>query len=307
MESRVDCQLGSDLLPWEREYFSRWFTAFPQRSTGADTLWLVARDWRAALKQLPRRPLRVFVSVLALPPKTGWFGLLRAWNPRPDLNVTLVTHSSFASRYYREMEKVPDARLVEVPLPGLLEEAAPRPKAFTVGCFSGLASDANIGLLTSVVHYVFERNPSIRFRVFGTGKLDKHLDRVAKDLGIGSVFTRENALPQGIDVLLKVDLKAEHFVPLLWCAARGIPAVVADFPGLDRLVIDGHEGFTVPMNETKPMGELLLRMAQNPSLSESLGIRWRESLAKRFPLDKSTEAIQRLFSVTLAKTPARAA
>lgn len=294
----LEVRLADDLLCWERDYFSTLTPALTQTPVTQPTLWIIARNWRQALKRLPRSTRgRVFVSVLGLPPRGGWFSIFRNWNPRPDLDVRLLAHTPFALRYYAEMEKVPADRVVLAELPAYLEPPSERGAGpLVVGVMSHFASDANFGLLASVAHYVHAKDPSIRFEVIGGGALESHLDALLRDLGLAGVSRAPGRMPE-FDVLLKVDLKAEHFLPFLWCAARGIPALTVDLPGADRYIVDNHDGFIVPMNEAKPLGELLLRFASQPGLAPALGAQWRQALAKRFALDRSLAALRALFQM----------
>lgn len=321
MGNRVECVLGADLLPWERQYFAALLPALqtrfpiaihsPTLAPGVDPqspVWILARDARAALMEMPRGHRGpVWTSVLAVQSRRRFFGIFpRAWNPRGDLKVGLLTHSPFATRFHRELERVPEAHVAPVALPGLLEPVRPSASGLRVGFATALNSDANLNFLVSVAHYVAQVDSHIRFHVPFEGPLAGHLQRMISDLKLESSF---EPFGEGEDVnaLLFSPLKADQFLPVLWAAARGIPVLSTDVPGIEQVLSDGHDGFVIPVNEAKPVGELLVRLGQDTRLRESLGERLRQGVAKRFPLDRALDGLAGRFQASSAASRARVA
>ncbi len=304
MEQNLECLMGGDLLPWERHYFMALLRALESqmgvrvRDLGgseplaqASRVWIIARDWRAALRQLPaRHGGEVFVSVLGMRARPRWFGLFdRGWNPSSKLKVKLLAHSPYAHRFLKEMERVPSENLVELPLPGFMAEVRPRSRGpLRVGCLAALTSDANLAFLVSVAHYVSQHGVPVRFHVRQTGVLFAHLQAMIADLQLQDYFEPLDEA-HAMDVLLHAPLKSETFIPVLWEAAHGVPVLTSDVPGIEDLITDGQDGFVVPVNEVRPVGELITRLAENESLRAALGDKLRQSLAKRFPLDRVLE------------------
>jgi glycosyltransferase involved in cell wall biosynthesis len=310
MEQNIECLMGGDLLPWERHYFMAFLRALESQMgvhvrdlsssepLARDArLWVIARDWRSALARLPKHHTgNVFVSVLGMRSARRWFGLLdRHWNPSPRLNVCLLTHSPYAYRFLREMERIPTANLVELPLPGFMADVVARSNGpLRVGCLAALTSDANLAFLVAVAHYVSQHRMPVRFHVPQSGALFDHLRAMIEDLKLDDYFA-PLAEDQAMDVLLHAPLKSETFIPVLWQAAQGVPVLTSDVPGIEDLINDGHDGFVVPVNEVRPVGELIARLAENESLRRALGDRLRQGLAKRFPLDRVLEQYRAIF------------
>ncbi len=299
MPKPVQYRLHGDFLSWERHYLDVFLKALETRGAAPAgerlseerPLWIVTRDPRGALQTVPKgfRP-PVFISVLAFAPAPRFLGLFpRNWNPRRDLDVRWIAHSDFTYRSLLELEGVATDRLIHLPFPGLMAETQTLSDegALRVGFLSALASDANLGFLVSVAHYVSRLRPEVRFRVPASGKLSEHLGRMTRDLGLEAMFENLDEGPHyGIGVLLFAPLKCEHFLPVLWSAGAAVPTLATDVSGIETLIADGHDGFILPVNEVKPVGELIVRLAEDPTLRRSLGARLRAGLAKRLPMDR---------------------
>lgn len=320
MRQPIECLVGEDLLPWEKLYFESFLGALgqelefawikkPAEVSGKSPVWILARQWRRLVKQLPKNlKTPVWVSVVGVEPAPRFLGFFsRGWNPAPHLDVRLITHSPFANRYLKEFEHVPESHLVALALPGILSDVQQvNSGTLRIGSLSPLNIEANLAFLVSVAHYLKERHVDFKFVLPAQGKLATHLQAMVKDLKLESHF--ETMGPDyAMDVLLHAPWKSEHFVPVLWKAAQGIPVLSTDIPGIEELISDGHDGFILAVNEVRPVGELLCRLAENLSLRTSLGERLRQSLAKRFALDRVVEQYVKLFRGPLSKSIARAA
>ncbi len=64
--------------------------------------------------------------------------------------------------------------------------------------------------------------------------------------------------------------------------AMGKAVVTTDAPGCRETVIDGVNGFLVPVRDAKALAQALLRFVENPSLIESMGIESRRLAEIRF-------------------------
>jgi hypothetical protein len=251
----------------------------------------VARDWRGVLRKLsPKHRGTVLVSLLEARPGDRFLGLFpKYWNPVPSLSVKLLAHSPYAFRFFKEMERIPPTSLCGLPLPGLLlpkvAEEERKPGVLRVGCLVPPTSDANLNLLVGIAHYLSKAGVPLQFSLPLQGKLGAHLEAMARDLELGSYFTPLQGHGE-IDLLLHAPMKAESFIPVLWLGGQGLATLSTDVPGIEELISDGHDGFILPVNEIRPLAELLVRLAEGSGLRASLGENLRNGLARRFPLDR---------------------
>ncbi len=311
MDQAIQCRIFDDCLPWERSYFEIFAGSlaesgnltFVSDSVATDPalpLWLVSRNWRAALKSVNKRHKGpVFVSLLEAQPADRWLGFFpRYWNPRADLKVCLIAHGNYSSRFFSEMERVPRGNLVDLALPGLMlplrspsNTAAP----IKVGCLVPPGVEANFNFIVSVAHFVSRAGARVQFMIPSAGSFTAHLEAMARDLGIESLFTRLTGTGEEVDLLLHAPLKAESFLPVLWLGGQGIAVVSTELPGVEAVLSDSRDGFILPVNEVRPMGELIVRLSEDATLRESLGVSLRQGLAKRFALDRIRSQYLTLF------------
>ena len=96
-------------------------------------------------------------------------------------------------------------------------------------------------------------------------------------------------------MLLYVPLRNEHFIPVLLAGQAGIPVIASEIPGIEELVTDSKEGFIVPVNETRPMAELLLRLSGDALLRKNMGANLRKRLGENLSPEKLNSDYERLF------------
>jgi glycosyltransferase involved in cell wall biosynthesis len=71
-------------------------------------------------------------------------------------------------------------------------------------------------------------------------------------------------------------------------AACGTPVVASDSPGIRESVIHGETGFLVPHGDIAAMADAMRKLAESPSLVESIGKAGRR-FAERFGWEKSAD------------------
>ncbi len=199
----------------------------------------------------------------------------------------VLAHSEFAFRFLGEMERIPASRLKQLPLP-YFESTRPAPLAFgngpvTIGVLGPFATETNLQFALNVAHYLAQRRTDVRFRLVGGGPLRAHLITTILELGLSRtvelIEPRGKWEGSGLDLLLYHPLRNEHHIPLLIAAAEGVPAICSEILGVELLIRDGHDGFILPVNETKPMAELALRLVDDAALRRFFGGRLRERLS----------------------------
>lgn len=254
-------------------------------------IWVIGRDWKRALAAAKKsRADRYFVSLMGAggrPPSLPTL-FVRKFRPLISNRVHLLTHSQLNYRFFREIEGMPESQLscLNLPCPEIPVKDRGNHPGFTVGVLSPFTRDSNMNYLVNVAHYVTSRLPQVRFRIFGEGRLEAHAKNMIQDLGLEGKVTLEAG--EGAEQLSQVDvcvfapLRNHHFVPLQWAAAHRLPVVCSEVPGIEGFVKEGHSGFVVPINETKPMGELLMRVLRDPTMAQAMGNRLHDELTERY-------------------------
>jgi len=73
--------------------------------------------------------------------------------------------------------------------------------------------------------------------------------------------------------------------------AMGRPVVTTDAPGCRETVIDGENGFLVPVGTVEPLAEAMIALARDPDLRATMGARSLDRARSRFAVDKVNDAI----------------
>lgn len=312
-KAELNCLYFPDLLPWERSSVApiieglseqhsvnqievgRSHRGLLRRDDGSIN-WILSSDWREALRFLGVRSARagLWASVFGLPAPTGNLFTVLWRHLMPDLPpIRLLTHSSINFRFYRELVKVQPRELGFLPLPysqqlkaelgGIVRPSSGR---LVVGTFAPFTSESNLNYFVNVAHYVRRLRANVSFRILGSGILYPHLSRMVQQMNLEDCVSVVEAVTHedisGLDMLLYVPLRNDHFIPILVAAAAGIPVLSSEIPGVDQFIQDGKSGFIVPCNETKPMGELVIRLLDHEPLRKSIAQELQSHIATQF-------------------------
>jgi glycosyltransferase involved in cell wall biosynthesis len=313
----LTCVFFPDLTPWERESVRPILHKFSQnylieeiqwgesssfvlpRREGAGAYWILSSDWKAALTKLGlgRTSPHVSASVFGSSPEKGTlFTLLwrKLFSSYPK-SLRLLTHSPLNYRFFSEIVGMPASQVGYLPLPftkpSLSQKSIGVPEGRPViGTLAAFKSESNLNFFLNIAHYVVRKHPNAYFRILGTGQLYGHLTEMIRELSLEDHVSVTETLSieslEGLDIFLYAPLRNDHFAPLLYAANRGIPVLCSEIPGIADLVQDGKTGFVIPSNETKPMGELILRLLDHPSLRASMASELQSRLLARFSEDQ---------------------
>jgi glycosyltransferase involved in cell wall biosynthesis len=229
--------------------------------------------------------------VLSQPPPASLFpALVFQKFKRTPSNVRFVAHSPLSFRFLCEIRRLPTERVIYLPLPVASPIArssfspAEKPHVL-VGTLARFSSESNLHYFLNIAHYVTHKQGNAHFRILGAGTLKPHLQTIVRDLGMLSSVSFDEGEPRALaelDILIYSPLQNTHFLPLLLAGSRGCAVLASELPGVEQLLTDGKDGFVVPVNDTKPMAELVLRLVADPNLRHAVGERLKSSLLGKF-------------------------
>lgn len=329
MNADLVCVFCPDLLPWERtgpeslinelqSQFRIEIRELPKLDVAAlkdiqcKRIWVLTKKWRQAALLFRGNAFaksHIWISVFdGNLPKQALAGLmLMKMKKSIPACVRLFAHCPLVFHTLRDLEKLPDEQLNLVPFPLVRPAAAARLSSLkgnhvTVGTFSAFTSESNLNYLLNVAHYVSQRRSDVRFRILGTGSLYFHLARLVSDLALDEIMTVTETFSlsdvQDLDVFLYTPLRNEHFLPILAAAHFQLPVLSTGVPGIEDFISDGQSGFIVGTNETRPMGELLLRLIDDPRLRSSLGKKLSSLITQKYSLTQvGTVYSEKIFGV----------
>jgi glycosyltransferase involved in cell wall biosynthesis len=320
--STVTVFVFPDLLPWENHCLSslwkgheekRGVTVIPvtdfeknylKKNRVEGPIWVLSRNFRQALAFLGARgKQRIYCSSMQISmdrPSLSTLLWKRMGNRIPSW-VKILAHSPLDSRFYEEFEGLPSHQILPIPLPVPVGEIKKEKsdRLIRVGILGEFTPETNLNYFANIAHYVAMRKPSVLFHIIGQGPLYFHLARMGQELGISERFQIVEASDLEalgkIDLMLYLPLRNHHFIPVLAAAAYRLPVVSVEIPGIELLIKDGHSGFIVPTNETKSLGELVLRLCEDANLREALGTRLSESLTQKYSAEALWPLYRQLF------------
>ncbi len=325
----LTCIFFPDIQPWEIEGIRPVLSALGKVCTvrevnpsqpvpaSSDAVWVLARDWKKALETLRLKSgPQVFVSVFGIPPESrNLFTLLwRKLRPNSYSKVKVLAHSPINFRFFAELEGLRRDQVSYLPLCAAPQSSVTKPpskKAPLIGAFGRFEEQSNLNFVLNIAHYVSRKRPEARFRILGSGPLHRHLSKLIVELGLEENVTLVETIRcdeiASLDIMLYAPLRNDHFLPLLFGAAAGAAAVCTELPGIETLVQDGKSGFVVPVNETRPMGELVIRLFDNPELRCAMAKEFQDHIFSKLDSDKIAQQYEQSFFGSPTESIAQAA
>jgi len=141
------------------------------------------------------------------------------------------------------------------------------------------------------------KNENAALEIAGTGDYRPTLEALTRELGIQSRVRFLGFIPEESKLALLrrawaatlASPKEGWGISNMEAAACGTPVVASDSPGIRESVIHGETGFLVPHGDLAAMADAMRKLANSPSLVESMGKAGRR-FAEGFSWDKSAEA-----------------
>lgn len=154
--------------------------------------------------------------------------------------------------------------------------------SFIILVASRLSIEKNIGLVVGAMVEVVKNNPKALLLIVGSGPERENLESRIKNYELGNSVVIES----WTDDLISYYKTADLFVLTsnyeggarspIEAMAAGLPVVMTDVPPAGETVIDGKNGFVVPVGDSKALAEKIGLLIKNPDI----GRRFREELGK---------------------------
>jgi glycosyltransferase involved in cell wall biosynthesis len=84
---------------------------------------------------------------------------------------------------------------------------------------------------------------------------------------------------------------------VLEALAMGRPVITTDAPGCRETVIDGENGFLVPVRDVSSLSKAMLRFLENPDLVHIMGMAGRKIAEMKYDVRKVNENIARILGL----------
>ena len=176
-----------------------------------------------------------------------------------------------------------------------------------VGIVAALRREKNHRLFLQTCQYVSAQNPSIRFVIAGDGPERIALEQLARELGIAEQVRFLGSVDDVVGVLSMLDLFAltsdneASPVSILEALSCERPVVATDVGSVDESVINGENGFLVPVGDCQQMATRWLEVLNNREQRRLMGQAGRQLVIENSSLDQMTIGYTKLVESCFAR------
>lgn len=174
-----------------------------------------------------------------------------------------------------------------------------------VGMIARMFPPKDHGTFLRAAAIINQTIPDTRFALVGDGPLRSHLENLSHELGIASktVFF---GIQQDVGTYLStfdVAVLVSNFEGcsnvILEAMTLGKPVIATDVGGNKELVEDGKTGLLVPVQNPQALAKAIISCFRQPDWARDMGQRARETVLKRFSLDRMVRDYEQLYEQTM--------
>lgn len=183
-----------------------------------------------------------------------------------------------------------------------------RPEDIVVGKIARLFHLKGHQYLLACAQRVVQADPRIRFLLVGDGILRESLEKEIASMGLQNHFIFTGLVPPheipdligAMDMLMHVSLREGLARALPQAMLAGKPVISYDIDGAKEVVIEDQTGILLPPKSIQPLGDAILKLANDADLRTRLGLQGRLLCQERFGHQSMTKQIRRLYQQILS-------
>ena len=145
--------------------------------------------------------------------------------------------------------------------------------------------------------------PEMELSIAGQGAMEAELKQLAKDMGIAKRVSFMGQIPYSeiypfIEKhhLMAMPSRMESFgVAALDAGACARPVIASDIGGVPGIVINNETGFLIPVGDIDRLAEGIIKLAQNRSLGQKIGLNAYHHVAGNFSWESSLDGMSDLY------------
>ncbi len=154
---------------------------------------------------------------------------------------------------------------------------------------------------------VREQFPKARFQIigsamFGEEEYEAKIRKLCETLGLMNAVeftgyrTDVSALIGQLDVLVHASTSGEPFGQVVVEGmVAGKPVVATNGGGIPEIVQEGVTGWLVPMGESAPMAEAIMRLLRDPEGAAKMGAAGRQRVLAHFTIELTAKRVQEIY------------
>ncbi len=109
------------------------------------------------------------------------------------------------------------------------------------------------------------------------------------------------ALLQGADIMIHTSKQDANPRSILEAMAAKLPVVAFDVGGIPEMVVDGKTGYVVPFGDIAGMVESIVKLLEDSTLRERLGLAGRKRVLDSFDAAATARSVNRIIDAVLAR------
>ncbi len=223
---------------------------------------------------------------------------------KPIIFASKAVQGTHSYRLHTGSESVVYAGVAPLPslYPRAMRAAIGLPMdAFVVGYTAQFVEWKNHRSLLNVASALVAKYPHLHFVLIGDGFLFSEVARMCSDLALDDrvhfLGNRSDAkeLLGTFDAYMHPSCGEAFGLALVEAMMAGLPTLASDNGAFPEIVEDGVTGFLAPPYDIQRMCEGLSRLIDDPALGQRLGQQARQTIARRFTVEKFVAALTESF------------
>ena len=172
-------------------------------------------------------------------------------------------------------------------------------------CFREFRPVYNVEMVIKAIPLVLSQLPETKFILGGDGELREQLEKLASELGVtDSVrfagYISYDEVPgylASADVYVSTSLSDSTSLSLQEAMACELAPVVTDLPANRDWIVDGENGFLVPINDVQALADKVTYLLKNDEVRKGFGKLGREIIQSRAEYQKEMGKLEELYSL----------
>ena len=172
---------------------------------------------------------------------------------------------------------------------------------FVIGCVANHVPVKRLDMLIGVFASLCQLRPDLRLVLVGDGDLRRTLEDQVAELGLDRQVRFQGAEADPIPLYAAFDLVVQasrsEGLPnaILEAAAAGRPIVATDAGGTNEIIVDGHSGLLVPIDNEAALAAAMRRAIEDSGLRESMGAAAQAHVRRAFGMDRFVQEFSALY------------
>ena len=176
-----------------------------------------------------------------------------------------------------------------------------------IGIVKSLEDKYGIEYLIRAFKIVVEGGYESSLLIVGDGSLRKKLEELTESLNlsnsvrfIGRVHNNEVVeYLHMIDIFVAPSLSESFGVAVVEASSCGIPVIASDVGGFPEVVMHSETGFLVPPKDPEAIASKIIKLIEEPSLRQQLGIEGRKFVLENFEWNLCANKMEKIYESIL--------